>query len=411
MEFRQQQLENGLQVIAECNPRAYSLATGFFVNAGSRDEDTEIAGVSHFLEHMAFKGTEKRSAADVNRELDEIGSSSNARTSEELTIYHSTVLPEFQDRVLDILSDIMRPSLRDDDFESEKKVIIEEIKMYDDYPPFGGHEKVMHRFFGSHPLGQSVLGTAESVSGLTPQSMKSYFDSRYSPSNIVLAAAGNVDFDNFVKSANEYCENWKPAEAPREKPPCSPNLGFEVLQKESAAQQYFLQLCASPHATDERRYAARILSTILGDDSGSRFYWEFIDSGLAESAWVGSYEYQGFGVLYTVLCCAPEQAESNLSKLAKLQTEIQKEGVTQDELDRAKRKITAHIILQSERSENRLFNVGTNWIYRQNYLDTQEIVDKYQSVTVDEVNSILADFPLSDSYTLAVGPREKIETP
>src|SRR5687768_3264363 len=156
MEFRSHTLPNGLEIIAECNPKAYSLGMAFFVKTGARDETDEISGVSHFLEHMVFKGTAKRSAADVNRELDEMGSFSNAQTGEEKTIYHATVLPEFQDRTVELLSDILRPALREEDFETEKKVIIEEICMYLDQPPFGGHEKCMAAHFGKHPLGRSV---------------------------------------------------------------------------------------------------------------------------------------------------------------------------------------------------------------------------------------------------------------
>ncbi len=145
------------------------------MRTGARDETPEVGGVSHFLEHMVFKGTPNRSAAEVNLELDEMGSSSNARTSEESTIYYATVLPEFQTQVVELLSDIMRPSLRPEDFETEKQVIIEEIKMYDDQPPYGGYERIMAEFFGNHPLGQSVLGTVETVSALTPESMMELF--------------------------------------------------------------------------------------------------------------------------------------------------------------------------------------------------------------------------------------------
>ncbi|MCA9211791.1 MAG: insulinase family protein, partial [Planctomycetales bacterium] len=137
MTFREQRLDNGLEIIAECNDNAYSTAIGFFVNAGSRDENAENSGVSHFLEHMTFKGTPKRSAADVNRELDEIGSHSNAYTSEEHTVYYATVLPEYQSNAVDLLADIMRPSLRQEDFDTEKKVIIEEILRSEDQPPYG----------------------------------------------------------------------------------------------------------------------------------------------------------------------------------------------------------------------------------------------------------------------------------
>ena len=209
MEYRQHKLENGLEILAECNREAYTSAFGFFVRTGSRDETHEVSGVSHFLEHMVFKGTPNRTAAQVNLELDEMGSSSNARTSEESTIYHAAVLPEFQTPVVELLSDIMRPSLRLEDFETEKQVIIEEIKMYDDQPPYGGYERVMAEYFGDHPLGQSVLGTVDTVTALTPDGMMNYFEQRYSPSNICFSAAGNIEFDELVEDIERCCGHWE----------------------------------------------------------------------------------------------------------------------------------------------------------------------------------------------------------
>ena len=164
MEFRENTLPNGLRVVAEINPGAYSTALAFLVDTGSRDEKANNWGVSHFLEHMVFKGTPRRSAADVNRELDELGSHSNAFTSEEHTVYYATVLPELCDRALELLSDIMRPSLRQEDFDVEKQVILEEIAKYEDQPPYGAHEKGMAIHFGDHPLGRSVLGTTQCYS-------------------------------------------------------------------------------------------------------------------------------------------------------------------------------------------------------------------------------------------------------
>ncbi|CAE7507655.1 ptrA, partial [Symbiodinium sp. CCMP2456] len=193
----------------EVNPNAYSLATAFFVKTGSRDETPEVAGVSHFLEHMVFKGTSRRTAEDVNRELDELGAQSNAFTSEEQTVYYAVVLPELQHQIVDLLADIMRPTLRQEDFDTEKKVILEEIMKYDDQPPYGGHEKSMAAWFGEHPLGNSVLGTQDSVGNLTQQQMMSYFEQRYSPTNMTLVASGNVDFDALVEQANELCGSWK----------------------------------------------------------------------------------------------------------------------------------------------------------------------------------------------------------
>jgi len=253
VEFRKHKLDNGLEIIAECNPRAYATAVGFFVNTGSRDETDEISGVSHFLEHMVFKGTPKRSAADVNRELDEMGSHSNARTGEERTVYHATVLPEFQDQIVELLSDIMRPSLREDDFETEKQVIIEEIRMYDDQPPFGGHERCMAAHFGSHPLSRSILGTVDTVGNLTPQQMRAYFDERYSPSNITLVATGNVDFGRLTEVANQHCGFWTRCETGRKAPRAAPHESFELMHKESSAQEYVIQISDGPAAEDDAR--------------------------------------------------------------------------------------------------------------------------------------------------------------
>ena len=152
------QLENGLTLIGEHSPSARSLAAGFFVRTGARDETSEVSGVSHFLEHMMFKGTHRRSPEAVNREFDEMGARYNAFTSEEETVYYGNVLPQFQPRLLDLLGDMMRPALRDEDFDMEKNVILEEIAMYQDRPQFCVFDLARTKYFGSHSLGQSILG-------------------------------------------------------------------------------------------------------------------------------------------------------------------------------------------------------------------------------------------------------------
>ena len=167
MEFLEHKLPNGLTVVAECNADAYSTAVGFFVETGARDETAAQAGVSHFLEHMVFKGTPTRSGEDVNRAFDEMGAHYNAFTSEENTVYYAAMLPEHQTAAVELLADILRPSLREEDFNTEKKVILEEIKMYEDQPPFGADEKCRAAHFGPHPLGRSVLGTLDTVGALT----------------------------------------------------------------------------------------------------------------------------------------------------------------------------------------------------------------------------------------------------
>src|SRR5262249_18582537 len=210
----------------------------FFVRTGARDETDAVSGVSHFLEHMVFKGSANRTAAEVNRDLDDLSASSNAYTSEEQTVYYATTLPEDQEAIVELLADMMRPALRQEDFDTEKQVILEEIAKYDDQPPYGAHEKCMAAFFGSHPLGKSVLGTAASVGGLARDQMLAYFDERYSPRNMVLAAAGNVDFDALVRQAQNYCGRWRMFDAPRPLSTAKPLHQFQVLHKPLAVQEY-----------------------------------------------------------------------------------------------------------------------------------------------------------------------------
>ena len=408
MQFRRHQLANGLEILAECNPGAHAMACGFFVRTGSRDETQEIGGVSHFLEHMVFKGTPNRSAEQVNRELDEMGSHSNARTGEESTIYHAAVLPDFQSGIVEVLSDIMRPSLRADDFEMEKQVIIEEIKMYDDQPPYGGHERIMAEYFGDHPLGQSVLGTEQTVGDMSPERMLEYFKLRYSPGNIAFAAAGRVDFDRLVEDCEKRCGGWENFSTDRSKRPASPRSGFVSMHKPESTQQYIIQLAKGAAADDEDRFAARVLTTILGDDSGSRVYWEFLDTGLAEAAGMGNYEYDGAGLVMTFLCCDPEQAQDNIDRLAKLQRNVHQQPISLKELEQAKRKISAHIILGSERTESRMFSIGGQWLKQQPYRNPGEIAALYENVTLEQVNAAAEKYQLLENMTLCVGSNPKL---
>lgn len=404
MEFRQATLDNGLDIVAEVNPNAYSLATAFFVKTGSRDETPEVAGVSHFLEHMVFKGTSRRTAEDVNRELDELGAQSNAFTSEEQTVYYAVVLPELQHQIVDLLADIMRPTLRQEDFDTEKKVILEEIMKYDDQPPYGGHEKSMAAWFGEHPLGNSVLGTQDSVGNLTQQQMMSYFEQRYSPTNMTLVASGNVDFDALVEQANELCGSWKKYSVNRNTSRPVGNSNFQTITKETSIQQYVIQLAESPGSEDEDRYAARLLATIMGDDVGSRFFWELVDPGLAEFAAMESYEFQGCGVMMNYVCCAPQDAQRVLDVVTYEVEKLMSGGVTQRELDLAKNKVCSHVVLRSERPSSRLFSIGSGWTQRKSFRSVKDTVESYQKVSLADIGKLLEKYDLRKVSTTSVGP-------
>src|SRR6516165_9461688 len=188
--FHSHVLKNGLQIISETSPSARSVALGFFVRTGSRDETAEISGVTHFLEHMVFKGTPRRSADDVNLDFDRIGANYNAFTSEENTVFYAAILPEYLPQAVDVLADILRPSLREEDFEMEKNVIIEEIGMYEDQPMWSAYDHAKRVYFADHPLGNSILGTPDSIRALKRDQMHEYFRRRYVPGNIAVVAAG-----------------------------------------------------------------------------------------------------------------------------------------------------------------------------------------------------------------------------
>ena len=404
MQFRNHTLDNGLEIIAECSENAYSMALAFFVNTGSRDEYEGVSGVSHFLEHMVFKGTPNRKAADVNRELDEIGSQSNAFTSEEHTVYYAAVLPDYQQKALELLSDIMRPSLRQDDFDTEKKVIIEEIHKYDDQPPYGAHERCMANYFGAHPLGQSVLGTIDSVTALSRDAMMSYFEKRYSPGNIKLVATGKVDFDQLIVDAEKFCGHWKSFETSRAPSTVAGNIGTEYITRDNVSQQYLIQISPAPSATDELRFAHRLMAAIFGDDGGSRLFWELVDTGLAEYAMTGNYEYEGAGITMGFFSSSPDSIPEVMERIDRLKQQIQSDGVTADELAMAKSKLCSQLVRRAERPASRLFAVGNNWVQRGSYVSVADIVESFRNVTIDDIAATLAKHPLTQTASVLAGP-------
>jgi predicted Zn-dependent peptidase len=406
--FHHATLNNGLEIIAEGNDAAYSLAASFFVKTGSRDETDDVAGVSHFLEHMMFKGTPTRTAADVNRELDELGAYANAYTSEETTCYYAMLLPELQDRIVDLLGDILRPSLRPQDFDTEKQVILEEIRMYDDQPPFGADETCRELFFGDHPLRRCVLGTCESVENLTAEQMREYFERRYSPGNILLAAAGNVNFDALIRQAEKACGDWKPRETPRELKRPRMTSGFRKIHKESAAQQYVMQMFngVGGNETNSERYAAFLLTHVIGDEVGSRFYWDLLDTGRADSCSFGMTEYTDAGVYIMSLSCVPELAQENIEHVQAIYDVINADGITEEELARNKTKILSRMALGNEKPINRLFSFGNEWLQEGKYYTPREELDFVQNVTLDDVRNVIDKYPLNNPYTVSIGPLE-----
>lgn len=409
MQFHQTRLENGLQVIAELNDRAHSIACGFLVKTGSRDETTAIAGVSHFLEHMVFKGTPRRDALAVNRDFDRVGAKHNAQTSEEDTFYHVTCLPEYLPQSFEVLADILRPTLRGDDFDTEKKVIIEEIRMYQDNPMSVAYEAARALHFGPHPLGQSILGSVESITDLELEQMRSYFGERYSPSNIVLAFAGKSDWNRLVDLAREHCSGWTGVPTTRQAVPPRGTCRFQSLLRAEDQQMTVIGVADAPALESDDRYAAQLLATVLGDHTGSKLYWALVDPGHADGAEVSYQDYNQAGALYTFLSCEPALVQENVARIRAVYEQVLTDGVTDDELTRAKNKVSARTVLRSERPMGRLSSLGFHWSYRNEYVPVERELEAYAAVTLDDVRRVLERWPLLPLTLVSVGPTTEID--
>lgn len=405
MQFSQIELPNGLHILGEVNPRAHSVALGYFVRTGSRDETPEVAGVSHFLEHMAFKGDERYSAADVNRVFDELGANYNASTSEETTLYYAAVLPESLEPTLDLLSTLIRPSLRQADFDVEKQVIIEEIGMYDDQPSYAVYEQAMQAYFAGHPLSHSVLGTAASITSLRSDQMRDYHARHYGTENLTLVAAGNFDFDELVKLAERRCGSWARGGAARQLLAPHPPKAVRWVEKDSIHQEHVIAMAPAPEATSRLRFAAEMVSVIVGEEGSGRLYWELVESGRAETADLGYSEFEGHGSWMTYLCCEPGDVDANIELLERVLDKVMADGLTESELEQARNKVASRTVLRSERPMGRLSTLGNDWIYRHEYRTVAEDIALLRGVTLKDIRELLDAFPLRTVTQVGLGPK------
>lgn len=406
MEFKHKILNNGLTIIAERNEYAQSAAVGFFVKTGSRDENIAISGVSHFLEHMMFKGTDKLSWLDVNETFDRTGAKFNAFTSEENTVYYAAVLPEYLEQVTDLWAQLMRPALRDADFNMEKNVIKEEIAMYKDMPQFEAMDGARNLHFGQHPCGFSVLGTNQSIDNLAAEQMRTYFKSRYAPNNITVTLSGNFDFDKMVSLIESKTSHWIAQPAPRKLEYFAGTFQKKKIHKPNLACEHICLVSPSVSMQDKDRYAASLLGSIIGDDSGSRFFWELVDSALADEASMQCEAMDGVGVNFTYIQTNPDKAQQVTEIVDNIFAKITAEGVTENELVAAKNKTLSAITIKNEVPMGRLVELGVNWVYLQRYVDINETVKQIKSITVKQVNDLIEKYKLTDYTSFVLTPKE-----
>jgi len=407
MRFLRERLDNGLEIIAEVTDGALSTSVGFFVRTGSRDESADLWGASHFLEHMVFKGTHDLSADEINRRLDWMGASANAFTSEEDTVYHAAVLPSQQHAAVDLLGRMMRPALREEDFVTEKLVILEEIRMYDDQPPFGADDRCRAAFFGGHPLARSVLGTVESIEALPVEAMREYHRRRYAPGNIVLAATGAVDFEALVESARRLCGDWEPLPLPERRRPATSadRVVFDRIVRPTATLEYAVRMSAGPAGDDDDRFAAKLLAVVLGDESGSRLYWALVDSGEAEHASCHHHDFLDAGLMITQLSGDADDVDALLERVLEVYGSAATGGIGRPEFEQARNKLAGRVVLEGERPRRRLFHVGLEWSHGGIYRSIADNLRIVESLTVADLHRVMARWPLDGpGVTVLAGP-------
>jgi predicted Zn-dependent peptidase len=404
MEFKKRTLANGLCLIGEINKSAKSTAVGFFVKTGSRDETEQINGVSHYLEHMLFKGTEKLSALEVNEAFDRTGAQFNAFTSEENTVFYAAVLPEYLVEVTELWITLMRPALRNEDFNLEKSVIKEEIAMYKDLPSFDVMDRCRRLHFDGHPCGNSVLGSEKSVGNLTAEQMRDYFARRYAPNNMVLACAGNFDWGQICSVVEVRCGKWQQQAAARKLEHCGGSKKNNRVEKTNLAREHIGLMSSGVSAQDPRRFAAALLGIIVGDDVGSRFFWELVDKALAESATMQFGPMDGTGTFYSYIRCSSENASKVLDTVRNIFDSLSKDGVTEDELRKAKNKVLSALVIKNELPMGRLVDLGSNWTYLKQYRTIEDDISAVKAVTIDDVNVLIEQFNPGDFTQLSIGP-------
>jgi predicted Zn-dependent peptidase len=402
-DFKHATLGNGLTIIAETDPHAHTASVGFFVRTGARDEKTEVMGVSHFLEHMMFKGTAKRSADDVNREFDNMGARANAYTGQEMTAFFASVLPEQLSTATELLADMMRPALREADFDTEKGVILEEIAMYKDEPFWVLYERLMEAHFGAHPLSHRVLGTTESITALKVGQMHDYFNHRYSADTTTVALAGRVDFDEAVKQIGSLCGSWPRTGAVRSEAKPKYGLGKIDLRDERLSRAYRMLISEAPASDDPRRYAASVLMEVLGGQDNSRLHWALIEPGIAEEASASYDPRDGVGDCRVMLVTEPEAMDEAWA-IAEREINGLAASLTQRDVDLVRAKIATGVTVAGERPEGRMHRIGRLWTLNGHYTTLAEELARVNAVTVDDVRKLLSDFPLTRATTGTLRP-------
>jgi predicted Zn-dependent peptidase len=375
-------------------PHVRSVSVGFWIGTGSRRETPEQNGISHFIEHMLFKGTTSRSAEDIARSVDSIGGNLDAFTSKELVCYNTKVLDEHLPRAFDVLADlVLHPLFREDDIDKEKGVILEELKMDSDNPDYLINELFTSSFWKDHPLGRAILGTRETVNHFDRGMVKSYYRDVYAPGNLVITAAGNLKHNTLVRLVRKHFDSLKTRKPiPKQAPPAS--HAKIVLRNKKELEQIHLILGVPSYPVDhEDRFACYTLNTLLGGGMSSRLFQNIRErQGLAYSVYSDVSNYRDTGCLSvyagTSLESARKVVESVLREFADLKTKL----VTSEELRRAKDHLKGSLMLSLESTSSRMSNLARQEMYFKRFFTLDELVERIEGVTHHDIQRLANTF-------------------
>ena len=390
--IRKTTLSNGLIVLTESIPHLRSVSMGVWIASGSRDESLEVNGISHFIEHMVFKGTTSRSSQQIAREVDSIGGNLDAFTGKEMVCFNIKVLDENLAPGLDILADlVLHPTFTPEELAREQGVILEEIKMDEDNPDYLVNEIFTQNFWKGAPLGRPILGTKKTVSSFNQRVLFDFYAGRFTPHNMVFSAAGNLDHDSFVAQVEEQFRSLSAASVavlPRfDAPVATPHV---TLRRKKALEQ--VQLClgvSAPPFNDPDRYTVYLLNSMLGGGMSSRLFQTIReDRGLAYSIYSETLPFRDTGSLCVYAGIAIDKTEQVLQLTLNELRRLKEEPVSASELKRAKDQLKSNIVLGLESSSSRMANLARQQMYFGRFFGVDEITREIDAVTPDAVQAL-----------------------
>ncbi len=382
-------LKNGIRVLTKNMPYTRSVSMGVWVNVGARDEAASESGLSHFIEHMIFKGTRKRSAYQIAKEFDAIGGQTNAFTTMENTCYYARVIDSQMETMVDILSDIFVNSIFDSgEVDKERPVILQEIGMVEDSPDELIHMLSGRNFWGENPLGRSILGTPENVARFDAQTIENFFHRLYQPDRIVISAAGNLDHDRLVEMIGPVFETIKPSNGfPRR---ITPGICSVVDLNHRALEQ--MHICLSARGvsiTDPRRYAGSLLNTILGGNMSSRLFQEIRERrGLAYAVYSFISSHVDTGMFGFYMGVDPKTARETTRLVLNELEKIKDDPVDAAELKGAMEYTKGSLLLASESADNQMVRCAQNEIHFGNEVALQDVIQKIEAITPQEIQDL-----------------------